>query len=222
MKLSITYKILFYLLFASAISFAQTDVPNSISGYSAKIKKGSVTLNWKISNPNNVSKFRLEYKMKGTEEYKLIDEVLFASYIKKEAIDSVNLYSFSYKDKRDENGVYFYKLSTYDIHGAAINSEEIKLGISEISDFKLHQNNPNPFNPTTMITYDLTSAGNVSLNVYSLTGKLIVQLINEVQAAGTYNVEFNSANFPELSTGIYFYKLQTNYSSDIKKMILAK
>ena len=160
--------------------------------------------------------------MKGTEEYKLIDEVLFASYVKKETVDSVNLYSFTYKDVRDENGVYFYKLSVIDLRSAVIKSEEIKLGVTEIADFKLHQNSPNPFNPTTMITYELTSGGNVSLNVYSLTGKLVTQLINEFQSPGTYNVEFNANNFPDLSSGIYFYKLQTSYSSDIKKMILTK
>ncbi|CAN5512101.1 hypothetical protein BH10BAC5_BH10BAC5_16550 [soil metagenome] len=217
------------MLFLTSAAFAvvspmesPADAPNSISGYSAKIKKGTVTLNWMISNPSNVSKFRLEYKMKGTEEYKLVDEIVFASYIKKETVDSTNLYSFSYKDIRDENGVYFYKLSVYDIRGAVLNSEELKLGISGISDFKLHQNNPNPFNPTTMITYELKSAGNVSLSIYNLSGMKVSQLINEYQNAGTYNVEFNANNFPDLSSGIYFYKLETSYSSDIKKMILAK
>ena len=222
MKFNFTYKILFFFLFAYSAVSAQSDVANSISGYSAKIKKASVNLSWKIANPNNVSKFRIEYKMKGTEEYKLVDEVQFASYIKKENADSVNYYTFSYKDTRDENGVYFYKLSVFDIRGTLLNSEEIKLGISEISDFKLHQNNPNPFNPSTMITYDLKTAGMVTLSIYNLTGKLVSQLLNEYQNAGTYNVEFNANNFPDLSSGIYFYKLDTSYSSDIKKMILAK
>jgi hypothetical protein len=216
--------ILSCLIFLSINSFGgviqQND--NKLSSFSAKVKKGDVTLSWKISNPKNLYKLKLESKKSSDGAYEKIDDILFTDYLKKDTKGEETIYSFSYKDTKKENGVYFYKLTLLDAKDAILSSEEIKLGISDIADFKLHQNNPNPFNPSTIISYELKSPSFVHLRVYTLTGQLVADLVNEQQAAGDYSVEFNSLNYPEISTGIYFYKLETQYSSDIRKMILAK
>lgn len=195
---------------------------NQLSSFSAKVKKGEVSLSWKISNPKNLYRFKLESKKSSEASYEKTDDILFTDYLKKETKGDITEYSFSYKDAKKENGVYFYRLTLADASDAVLLTEELKLGISDIPDFKLHQNTPNPFNPSTLITYELKSPSNVKLYVYTLTGKLVAKLIDEQQTAGNYTVEFNAADYPELSTGIYFYKLETQYSSDIKKMILAK
>lgn len=85
--------------------------------------------------------------------------------------------------------------------------------------FKLEQNYPNPFNPTTQINYELQIANYVTLKVYDLQGKEIQTLVNKKQSAGNYSVEFNGAN---LSSGIYFYTLQTENYKETKKMMLVK
>lgn len=91
---------------------------------------------------------------------------------------------------------------------------------SQISNnFILNQNYPNPFNPNTVISYQLSVAGFISLKVYDLNGREITTLINKKQSAGSYSVEFNASN---LSSGIYFYTLQTDKFTDTKKMILVK
>ncbi|HMS64719.1 MAG TPA: T9SS type A sorting domain-containing protein, partial [Ignavibacteria bacterium] len=100
--------------------------------------------------------------------------------------------------------------------------EEIKVGITEVPEFKLNQNNPNPFNPTTLISYKILVPTNVKLHVFSLTGKYVDILVDGFQTPGIYSVEFNTSKYSELSSGIYFYKLETNYTSDIKKMIFTK
>jgi hypothetical protein len=82
------------------------------------------------------------------------------------------------------------------------------------------QNYPNPFNPNTKITYTLQSNGKVRLSVYDLLGREVAILVNnERKTAGKYEVIFNALN---LSSGIYFYKLQTRSYVETKKMVLLK
>lgn len=85
--------------------------------------------------------------------------------------------------------------------------------------FKLEQNYPNPFNPVTKISYALPKSGLVTLSVYDILGKEVATLVNEVKSAGSYSVDFNASNF---TSGVYFYKIETNGFSDIKKMMLIK
>lgn len=91
---------------------------------------------------------------------------------------------------------------------------------SEPISFMLAQNFPNPFNPTTMISFSIPQQSAVTLKVYDMTGKLIANLIsNETRTEGTYSYEFDGSR---LASGIYFYKLDAGKYSDIKKMILVK
>jgi hypothetical protein len=87
--------------------------------------------------------------------------------------------------------------------------------------FMLFQNYPNPFNPTTSIQYAISSTQFVTLKVFDLLGREVVTLVNEEKAAGSYDVEFRMQNL-ELSSGIYFYKLQAGSFVDTKKMTLVK
>ncbi len=212
--------IIFLSLNAYAVEKPEGD--NQLSSFSAKVKKGEVSLSWKVSNPKNLYKFTIESKKSSDASFAKLDDILFTDYIKKDTKAEQTVYSFSYKDGKNENGVYYYRITLADASGTLISNEELKLGISDIADFKLHQNTPNPFNPSTLITYELKSVSNVKLSIFTLTGQLVAKLVDEQQSVGNYTVEFNALNYPELSTGIYFYKLETQYSSDIKKMILAK
>ena len=85
--------------------------------------------------------------------------------------------------------------------------------------YELSQNYPNPFNPTTTINYSIIKDGFVNLKVYNLLGKEVATLVNEKKNSGRYSVDFNSN---ELSSGIYFYKLETNDFSEMRKMTLLK
>ena len=86
--------------------------------------------------------------------------------------------------------------------------------------FELKQNYPNPFNPSTSISYRLSAAGQVELAVYNALGQRVQTLINSRQEAGSYTVSFDART---LSSGIYYYKLQTGSGwSQIKKMVLMK
>jgi len=83
----------------------------------------------------------------------------------------------------------------------------------------LEQNYPNPFNPSTVINYQFPVASNVSLKVFDVLGNEIATLDDEEKPAGTYSVKFRTQNL-QLSSGIYFYRLQAGSFTETKKMIL--
>nr|HMS66457.1 T9SS type A sorting domain-containing protein [Ignavibacteria bacterium] len=87
------------------------------------------------------------------------------------------------------------------------------------NDFYLSQNFPNPFNPTTTITYRLGNLNFVSMKVFDIQGKEIATLVNEKQNAGSYSVEFNGEDLP---SGVYYYKLEAGNFSQTNKMLLIK
>lgn len=198
------------------------DSASAISEFSARLKKGKINLHWNIKNTPDINKIRLEVKSPGENIYRYLDEINIESYSKKSLIESVEIFEYNYSIKPEKNGVYFFRIILTDKNFNKKHSDEIKIGVSDITEFRLHQNSPNPFNPTTSIGYELYTATNVTLKIYSLDGKEVETLIDEFQQAGVYKIDFNAGKNTELSSGIYFYKLQTNHSSDIKKMIFTK
>ena len=88
-------------------------------------------------------------------------------------------------------------------------------------EFLLYQNYPNPFNPSTSIQYAISNTQFVTLKVYDLLGREVATLVNEEKTAGSYEIEFGVKSL-ELSSGIYFYKLQAGDFVETKKMILLK
>lgn len=85
--------------------------------------------------------------------------------------------------------------------------------------YSLEQNYPNPFNPATLIRFSIPEQGLVTLKVFNLLGEEIATLVNSELTNGTYEVDFNGANF---GSGIYFYTITANNYIATKKMILLK
>ena len=86
-------------------------------------------------------------------------------------------------------------------------------------EFVLEQNFPNPFNPITNISYSIPTEGNVELIVYDILGRNVQTIVNEIQTAGKHIATFNGN---ELSSGVYFYRLNYSGHSTVKKMMLLK
>ena len=86
-------------------------------------------------------------------------------------------------------------------------------------EFKLEQNFPNPFNPTTTIQYQLPKATRVTLKVYDMLGSEVTTLVNEVQEAGYKEVKFNGIGY---ASGMYIYRLQAADYVSVKKMMMVK
>jgi len=95
--------------------------------------------------------------------------------------------------------------------------QNLNTGVPKI--FALHQNYPNPFNPVTKIKFDIPKNGNVKLVIYDILGSEVITLVNELLPAGFYNVDFNAL---ELSSGIYFYQIETASFINVKKLVVIK
>jgi len=90
--------------------------------------------------------------------------------------------------------------------------------------FSLSQNYPNPFNPETSINYQLAEQTHVLMKVYNVQGQLIETLVNETQPAGFYTIRWRALDGSgrRLPSGVYLYRIETEYFSELKKMILMK
>jgi len=86
-------------------------------------------------------------------------------------------------------------------------------------DYILYQNYPNPFNSNTAIEYSLPNSSQVRLTVFNTTGRVVTILVNQLQTAGFYTVNWTALN---ISTGVYYYQLQTGDFQQVKKMLLVK
>lgn len=93
------------------------------------------------------------------------------------------------------------------------------INIANPDNFYLSQNYPNPFNPVTRIMYSIPTKSSVKLVLYDILNKEILTMVNETKPAGDYVYDFNGS---DLSSGVYFYKLETEGFTDMKKMILLK
>jgi hypothetical protein len=127
------------------------------------------------------------------------------------------------------SGVYTVSVVGAGSNGTPTHKRSITLNVNPVGltqnkneipdEFELFQNYPNPFNPVTRIRFNLAKAGMVKLNIFDINGRAIADLINSAYNAGKYEVNFDAEN---LSSGVYFYKLETAGFSDVKKMLLVK
>lgn len=95
------------------------------------------------------------------------------------------------------------------------NNSNMDINIKNI----LYQNNPNPFNPKTIIKYYIQNTSFVSIKIYDILGKEIQSLVNKIQNSGIHEISFDGSN---LSSGIYYYSIISNNYKDTKKMLLIK
>jgi len=136
------------------------------------------------------------------------------------AFSTANYYDGDYRiyiEVFDEAGNYV--IDSMDV--AFKNGNPVDTGNEEVKiySFNLEQNYPNPFNPSTTIKFTISDLRFTILKVYDVLGNEIATLVNEKKPAGSYVVEFSSANFP---SGVYFYKLRAGSYSATKKMLLIK
>ena len=96
---------------------------------------------------------------------------------------------------------------------------DVRVGAELPVAYRLEQNFPNPFNPSTKISYTVPSGTNVSLKVYNALGQEVATLVNDYRSVGNYEAEFSAAN---LASGVYYYTLKAGSFTATKKMVLMK
>ena len=127
-------------------------------------------------------------------------------------------HTYSYTDNPPA-GRYQYRLRQVDRDGAAVFSESVTIGVAAPGKFALNQNYPDPFNPSTRISFSITKEGPVSLRVYDLVGREVATLVNQNRKPGEYTEQFNGS---QMASGVYVYVLRSPEGQLVGRMMLLR
>jgi len=186
-------------------------IPVELTSFNGNVINGKVILEWKTATELNNYGFEIQRKALGG------DFATIAFVKGRGTTTQQNEYSFT--DKNLEEGKYFYRLKQLDFNGAFEYSNIIEVEVRTLDKFTLEQNYPNPFNPTTIVGYVLQEKSNVKLKLLNAIGEEMAVLVNEEQEKGYHKVEFDGSN---LSSGVYFYRIQAGNFIETKKLILMR
>ena len=130
-------------------------------------------------------------------------------------------HNYWYTDNPNTTGKFSYRLKQIDHDGKFKYSSTVEAAVGLApQDYALSQNYPNPFNPTTVMTFAVKTDQHASMKVYNMLGQEVMTLFDGVAKADQLNrVQFNASS---LSSGTYFYILQTGDTRQVKKMLLLK
>lgn len=185
-------------------------IPVELTSFVAIVSGNNVILNWATATETNNQGFDVQRKS-GNSEFESVGFVGGAG-----TTTETRNYSFT-----DDvvNGTYTYRLKQLDFNGSFEYSSEIEVDVNIPSVYSLEQNYPNPFNPSTTINFSLASEGFVKLVVYNTLGQEVMTLVNEVKESGVHSITFDASS---LTSGAYFYKLETAQFNKTMKMLLTK
>ncbi len=192
-------------------------LPVELFTFAATVHNNDVQLEWMTATEMNNYGFEVERKIINNEQLTMNNWSKIGFVEGNGTTHAQHAYSFV-----DANAVgkTSYRLKQIDRDGKFIYSQEIEVAITQIpKKFALMQNYPNPFNPVTMINYQIPMNSHVTLKVYDALGREVATVVNEMKEAGTYSATFDGS---KLSSGIYFYTLQSGNSTATKKLTLMK
>ncbi len=188
-------------------------LPVEMTSFSSEVNNNEVILKWTTSSELINSGFNVERKNISSGSWIKVGNVAGNG-------TTNSPHNYKYTDRNLLSGIYSYRLKQIDFNGEIryynLNGDVV-IGVP--SNFELNQNYPNPFNPSTMIYFNIPSEGYVSLKVFNTSGKEVADLVNGNKTAGYYSVNFNAA---DLSSGIYYYRIEFNGISKVMKMALIK
>lgn len=200
----------------------ESELPVELSYFLAEVIDNSVLLKWETATEINNYGFIVERKINDGNKANNWFECGFVHGNGNS--NSPKFYSF--KEDNLNAGKFLYRLKQIDNDGAYKYYDPINVEILP-KKFELNQNFPNPFNSQTIISYHLQSSAFVKLLVYDTLGNEVETLVNQVQHAGSYTVNFNAK---DLSSGLYYYRIIITESGknnginfqQTKKMVLSK
>ena len=189
---------------------ASLPVPVELVSFTASLVQGDVVLSWKTATEINNRGFEIERGANG--EFATIGFISGAGTTTQEQ-------SYTFRDKQVATGLHNYRLKQIDLDGSYSYSNIVEVDVTTPFTFNLSQNYPNPFNPTTKISYSVPFDSKVTISVYSVTGEMVMELVNDNVSAGSYSVDFDGSN---LASGMYIYKMTAGSFTQTNKMMLMK
>jgi len=191
-------------------------IPVELTSFTANVSGNDVVLNWSTATETNNSGFEvLRKKLEARSKEAEWETIGFVPGFG----TTTEPKTYSLIDENVSTGIYKYRLKQIDFDGSYKNSQEIEVEALTPLDFSLEQNYPNPFNPFTTIKYGISEKSQVELVVFNTLGEEVIELVNEVKEPGIYEVELNAGN---LTSGVYFYRMQSGDFIQTKKMVLLR
>ncbi len=216
----------------SSIALGISDAPLSVEldSFTARQIGRTIGLSWSTASETENAGFNV-YRKIGNNDF-----VQISSYENNsELVGALNtstssFYTFVDNSEFKNNELYTYYVSDVETNGTETKHTELAQSVvyeikSQVVDrFQLKQNFPNPFNPSTTISYNLGENVDVSLKIYNEKGEFVKELVNENQNKGSHSVDWNGTDSfgKEVSSGTYFYKIETESFTRSQKMILLK
>jgi hypothetical protein len=193
---------------------SENPLPVELNSFTAINNGNEVSLSWTTSSEINNKGFEVERKKSEWERI---------GFVQGYGTTTEQKY-YSFTDDKLSPGIYYYRLKQIDYDGSFSYSNAIELDINVVSEFALEQNYPNPFNPSTTITFSIPKNSRVKLVVYDMLGNKVVTLIDDFKPAGSYRLTWYGSNDQgvKISSGSYFYRLETENFVDVKKMLMLK
>ncbi|MBK7499110.1 MAG: T9SS type A sorting domain-containing protein [Ignavibacteriales bacterium] len=191
-----------------------TVLPVELTSFAATQSSGNILLQWSTATELNNNGFEIQRKDQQTD-WRVI------GFVKGNGT-TTNTQNYSFVDVPENTGTISYRLKQIDFNGTFAYSDVVEVEIAPTK-FELLNNYPNPFNPSTIIAYNLPVDGFVTLKIYNSVGELVTELVNDYQSAGSYKQQFNSVSGGNnLASGIYFAELRANENVQRIKMMLVK
>ena len=189
-------------------------VPVELLAFTASINNSEVQLLWSTASELNNQGFEIERSINNVDNFVTIGFVEGKS-----SSTEINYYSFS--DQPDLSGTnkLFYRLKQVDFDGTFAYSDVVQVIYDVPTAFVINQNFPNPFNPSTRITYFLPKESFVSIKIYDFLGREVKTLVNDFLSTGSYEIVFDAS---DMTSGTYFYTMVAGNYSSTKKMLLLK
>jgi photosystem II stability/assembly factor-like uncharacterized protein len=191
-------------------------VPVELASFNASVANEEIILNWVTASELNNQGFEVERSF-DNENYSKIGFVPGFG-----TTTEVKSYNFTVPDA--PAGIQYYRLKQIDFDGSYTYYGSIEVDGPVPSDFALYQNHPNPFNPSTKISFSLPVEANVKIKLFNMLGQAMGEIVNSNFQPGTHNVDFIAEG---LSSGAYIYSIEVlgmngmSFSST-KKMLLMK
>ena len=191
-------------------------VPVELTSFAATITNNEVTLNWQTATEVNNKGFEIQRSIDNSE-FSVIGFVDGAG-------TSTETKSYSFVNKVDKGGIYYYRLKQIDFDGSYDYSNVVEVDYSGITSYAVAQNYPNPFNPSTKIEFAIPVDAEVSLKVFNVIGQEVADLANSQFASGLHSINFNAS---KLTSGTYIYTISAkgvdgSEFTQSRKMLLMK
>jgi len=175
-------------------------LPVELTSFAYRIIKGDVELLWETATELKNYGFDIEKKNAGEKEWSNTGFVPGHG-------SSSTVQHYSFKEPSVALTKCWYRLKQIDQDGLSIYSNPLEVTIESPGTFMLTQNYPNPFNPSTKIDYQLPVDARVKIELYSITGQRVSELVNADQSAGTYTIAVGPNTFKGNASGVYIYKM---------------